>query len=97
MSMVLKLEPSWINLMVLIDDYSTCCRYMFSFIVDLREYLIYNVPYFELADDIYSVPVFCTDPYFYVFFWLIVECSKHSVIFNSAVILASLRHTAYSG
>ena len=27
--------------------------------------MIYIVPYFELADDIYSVPVFCTDPYFY--------------------------------
>ena len=35
MSMVLKLEPSWMNLMVLIDDYSTCCCYMLSFIVDL--------------------------------------------------------------
>ena len=33
---------------------------------------IYTVPYFELADDIYSVPVVCTDPYFYVF--LLVIC-----------------------
>ena len=65
--MVLRLEPSWMNLMVLIDDYSTCCCYMLSFIVYLRYYLIYIVPYFELADDIYSVPVFCTDPYFYCF------------------------------
>ena len=97
MSMALRLEPSWMNLMVLIDDYSTCCCYMLSFIVELWYYLIYTVLYFELTDDIYSVPVVCTDPYFYVFFLLFVECSKRSVIFNSAVILASLRHTGYSG
>ena len=34
MSMVLRLEPSWMNLMVLIDDYNTCCGYMLSIIVD---------------------------------------------------------------
>ena len=97
MSMVLRLEPSWMNLMVLIDDYNTCCCYMLSFIVDLWYYLIYTVLYFELVDDIYSVPVFCTDPYFYVFFLLFVECSKRAVIFDSTVTQASLRHTGSSG
>ena len=33
--------------------------------------LIYTVFYFELADDIYSVPVFCTESYFYVLFLFI--------------------------
>ena len=97
MSMVLRLEPSWMNLMVLIDDYSTCCCYMLSFIVDLWYYLIYIVPYLELTDDINTVPVVCTDPYFYVFFLLFVECSKRAVIFDSTVTQASLRHTGSSG
>ena len=34
-------------------------------------YLIYIAFYFELADDIYSVLVFCTDPYLYVFLFVI--------------------------
>ena len=34
-------------------------------------YSIYIVFYFELADDIYSVLVFCTDPYLYVSFLVI--------------------------
>ena len=50
---------------------------------------MHTVFYFELADDIYSVPVYCTDPYFYVFFLSFVECSKCAVVFNSTAILAN--------
>ena len=57
---------------------------------------IYTVFYFELADDIYSVPVFCIDPYLYVSL-LFVECSKCTIIFNSTATLASLRHTRFQG
>ena len=34
MSMVLRLESSCVNLAVLINDYSTCCCYMLSNVVD---------------------------------------------------------------
>ena len=53
--------------------------------------------YFELADDIYSVPVFCTDPYFYVFFLLFVECSKRAIVFNSTTTLTSLHYSGFQG
>ena len=46
---------------------------MLSIVVDLWYYLIYTVFYFELADDTYSVLVFYTDPYMYVFSMLFVE------------------------
>ena len=85
MVMVLRLESSWVNLAVLINAYSTCYCYMLSIVVDLWYYLIYTVFYFELADDTYSVPVFCTDPYFYVFFLFIcgVQQTCHRLQLNS--------------
>ena len=58
---------------------------------------IYIAFYFELADDIYSVLVFCTDPYLYVFSLLFVECSKRTVVFNSTATLASLHHVRFQG
>ena len=51
--MVLRLESSCVNLAVLGNDYSTCCCYMLSIVVDLWYYLIYIIFYFELADDTY--------------------------------------------
>ena len=59
--------------------------------------MVYIDFYFELADDIYSVPVFCTDPYFYVSSLLFVECSKRAVVFNSTATLASLHYTGFQG
>ena len=59
--------------------------------------MVYIDFYFELADDIYSVPVFCTDPYFYVFSCLFVECSKRAVVFDSTVIQASLTTSEIQG
>ena len=66
-----------------------------SWIYDIIWYILFF--YFELADDIYSVPVFCTDPYLYVFFLFIVECSKRTVVFNSTATLASLHHVRFQG
>ena len=90
MSMVLRLEPSWMNLMVLIDDYSTCCCYMLSFIVDLWYYLIYTVLYFSWPMISTQYPWFVLTPTFMFFFLLFVECSKRAVIFDSTVTQASL-------
>ena len=70
---------------------------MLSIMVAFMILLVYIDFYFELADDIYSVPVFCTDPYFYVFFLLFVECSKRAVVFNSTVIQASLTTSEIQG
>ena len=69
--MVWRLESSCVNLAVLGNDYSACCCYMLSIVVDLWYYLIYIVFYLELADDTYSVLVFVLTPYFYVFFFVI--------------------------
>ena len=71
MSMIWRLESSWVYLTLFIKDSCTCCCYRLSIVVDLWYDLIYIVFYFELADDIYSVPVFCTDPYLYVSFLVI--------------------------
>ena len=71
---------------VIINDSCTCCCYLLSILVAF---------YFELADDIYSVLVFCTDPYLYVFSLLFVECSKRTVVFNSTATLASLHHVRF--
>ena len=71
MSMIWRLESSWVYLTLFIKDSCTWCCYRLSIVVDLWYYLIYTVFYFELADEIYSVPVFCTDPYLYVSFLVI--------------------------
>ena len=71
MSMIWRLESSWMYLTLFIKDSCTWCCYKLSIVVDLWYYLIYTIFYFELANDIYSVPVFCTDPYLYVFFLII--------------------------
>ena len=71
MSMIWRLESSWVYLTLFIKDSCICCCYRLSIVVDLWYDLIYTVFYFELADDIYSVPVFCTDPYLYVSFFVI--------------------------
>ena len=83
---------------VIINDSCTCCCYLLSIVVDFMILSdIYIAFYFELADDIYSVLVFCTDPYLYVFFLLIVECSKRTIVFNSTATLASLHHVRFQG
>ena len=83
---------------VLINDYSTCCCYLLSIVVDFMILSdIYIAFYFVLADDIYSVLVFYTDPYLYVSFLVIVECSKRTVVFNSTATLASLHYSGYQG
>ena len=71
MSMIWRLESSWVYLTLFIKDSCTCYCYWLSIVVDLWYYLMHIVFYFELADDIYSVLVFCTDPCFYVFFLFI--------------------------
>ena len=43
---------------VLINDYSTCCCYLLSIVVDFMILSDIYCFYFELVDDIYSVPVF---------------------------------------
>ena len=60
-------------------------------------YLIYIALYSELADDAYSVLVFCTDPYLYVSSLLFVEWSKRTVVSNSTATLASLHHVRFQG
>ena len=97
MSMIWRLESSWMYLTLFIKDSCTWCCYRLSMVVGLWYYLIYTVFYFELADDIYSVPVLCTDPYFYVFFFLFVECSKRAVIFDSTVTQDSLTTSEIQG
>ena len=83
---------------VIINDPCTCCCYLLSIVVDCMILSdIYITFYFELVDDIYSVLVFCTDPYLYLFFLLIVECSKRSVVFNSTATLASLHRVRFQG
>ena len=62
---------------VIINDSCTCCCYLLSIVVDFR--ILSDI----YADDTYSVLLFCTDPYLYVFFLLIVECSERTVVFNS--------------
>ena len=71
MSMIWRLESSWVYLTLFIKDSCTCCCYRLSIVVDLWYDLIYTVFYSELDDDIYSVPVFCTDPYLCVSFFVI--------------------------
>ena len=82
---------------VLINDYSTCCCYLLSIVVDFMILSDIYCFYFELADNIYSILVFCTDPYLYVFFLFIVECSKRTVVFNSTATLASLHRVSFQG
>ena len=65
--------------------YGNCKCRMLSVVVDFMILSdIYTVLYFELADDIYSVPVFCTDPYLYVFFLIIcgVQQTYHHLQLN---------------
>ena len=62
--MVLRLESSWMNLIILVV--ATCWVYSWFTLL-----LIYIVPYFELADDIYSVRVVVLTPFFYVFLFVI--------------------------
>ena len=72
MSMVWRLESSWVYLALFINDSCTCCGHLLSVMVDfilLSD--IYIAFYFELADDIYLVLVPCTDPYLYVSFFVI--------------------------
>ena len=97
MSMIWRLESSWVYLTLFIKDSCTCCCYRLSIVVDLWYDLIYIVFYFELADDTYSVLVFCTDPYLYVFLLLFVECRKCAIVFNSTATLASLHHAKFQG
>ena len=69
MSMIWRLESSWVYLTLFIKDSCTCCVYRLSIVVDLWYDLMYTIFYFELADDTYSVFVPCTDPYLYLFSW----------------------------
>ena len=83
---------------VVINDSCTCCFYLLSIVVDFMILSDVHIAfYFELADDIYSVLVFCTDPYLYVSSLLIVEYSKRTVVFNSTATLASLPHVRIQG
>ena len=80
------------------NGYGTFCCYLLSMVVDFMLLSdIYIAFYFDLAYDIYSVLVFCTDPYLYVFSLLFVECSKRTLIFNSTATLASLHHIRFQG
>ena len=98
MSMVWRLESSWVYLALFINVSCTCYCYLLSIVVDFMILSdIYIAFYFELANDIYSVLVFSTDPYLYVFSLLIVECIKRTVVFNSTATLASLHHTRIQG
>ena len=74
-----------------------CCCYLLSIVVD-----------FMILSDIYCFLFWvdrwyllstcvCTYPYLYVFFLLIVECSKLTVVFNSTATLARLQHNQISG
>ena len=63
MSMVWRLESLLDVLGVVANGYGTCCCHLLSIWLILCYYSIYIAFYFELADDIYSVLVPCTDPY----------------------------------
>ena len=80
--MVSRLEPSWMRLLLLLMILILVDCQVLSILLVLCYYLIYIAFYFELADDTYSVLVFCTDPYLYVFLLFIVECNKRTVVFN---------------
>ena len=82
---------------VVVNVSCTYCCHLLSMWLVLCYYLIYIDFYSELADDTYSVLVFCTDPYLYVFSFLFVECSKRIVVFNSTATLARLQHNQTSG
>ena len=97
MSMIWRLESSWMYLTLFIKDPCTWCCYKLSIVVDLWYYLIYTVFYFELADDIYSVLVFVLTPTCMFLSLLFVEYNKHTVVFNSTATLARLRHNQTSG
>ena len=58
---------------------------------------MYIVSYFELADDIYSVPCFVLTPTFMFSSCLFVECSKRAAAFDSTVIQASLTISEIQG
>ena len=83
---------------VVTKGHGNCCYHLLSIVVDFMILSdIYIAFYFELADDIYSVLVFCTDPYLYVFSLLFVECSKRAIDFDSSATLASLQHIIIQG
>ena len=70
---------------VVTKGYGNCKCRMLSSVVDFMILSdIYTVFYFELADDIYSVPVFCTDPYLYVSSFVIcgVQQTYHRLQLN---------------
>ena len=103
---LMNLFPKWVwcgglsphrCVWVVPNGYGTCCCHMLSIWLILCYYLIYIAFYFELADDTYSVLVLCTDPYLYVFFLLIVECSERTVVFNSTATLANLHQVKFQG
>ena len=82
----------WLHLICELDAFTCWVIWLI-----LWYYLIYTLFYFESADDIYLIPVFCTDPYLYVFLLLFVECSKRAVVFNSTATLASLHRVSFQG
>ena len=96
MSMVLRLEPSWMNLMVLIDDYNTCCGYMLSYIVDYDNIDIYCSLFWVGRWYLLSTR-FVLTPTFMFSSFLFVEWSKRAIVFNSTVIQASLTTSEIQG
>ena len=96
--MVLRLEPSWMNLMVLIDDYSTCCCYMLSIIVDFMILLgIYWFLFWVGRWYLLSTRVLYWPLLLLFSSCLFVECSKRAVIFDSTVTLVGLHYSGYQG
>ena len=97
MSMVGRLESSWVNLvqMPMILVLVVVTSYVLQLI--LFYYSIYIAFYSELADDTYSVLVPCTDPYLYFLYCYFVECSKCAIDFDSPSTLVSLQHIKIQG
>ena len=97
LSMIWRLESSWVYLTLFIKDSCTCCCYRLSIVVDLWYDVIYTIFYFELADDIYSVLMFVLTPTCMFLSLLFVEYSKRFVVFNSTATLATLQYTGFQG
>ena len=73
---------------VVANGYGTCCCHLLSMVVD---FLLLSDIYcflFWVVDDTYSVRVPCTDPYLYLFFFVICgvqqTCDRLQLVLNSS-------------
>ena len=97
MSMIWRLESSWVYLTLFIKDSCTCCCYRLSIVVDLWYYPIYTVFYLSWSMISTQYLCFVLTPTCMFLYLLFVECSNRAVVFNSTATLASLHYTEFQG